>query len=129
MNPLTALLSIVILLTIVPAFYAAYFKLSARFLQYDGITWKHGFFFGVIVLGCSLLVTSTLTRLARPMPMLLPMLIGLTVNWLIGSWFFSGRKTDVGGRTLGWEKSMKLTGLALAMLGLSAALLMGIPRF
>ena len=129
MNPIFPLISVVLMLTIIPAIYGAYIKLSARLLRYQGISWKQGFVFGLIVVICSALIRVALLGFRHSLLPLVPgILAGLAANLLIGSWYFSGRGANTGGGALGWGRAAKLTGVALVMMGLTAAILVSVLK-
>jgi hypothetical protein len=128
MNPILSLVPVVVMFTLIPALYGAYIKLSMRLLRYSGITWKQGFVFGLIIVLCSALMRAAMFGIGVSLPLVPAILIGLVLNWLIGSWYFSSRADIADGGTLGWDKALKLTGLAVLMLGLTGGLLIGIAK-
>ena len=117
MNQILSLIPLLALLALIPAIYGAYIKLSARLLRHQGITWKQGFVFGLIVVICSLLGRASALLIGYSMPLVLAVVLGLLINLIIGGWFFRGRGTNADGRALGWGGAMKLTGLALCHAG------------
>ncbi|MDO9309080.1 MAG: hypothetical protein Q7V04_08455 [Deltaproteobacteria bacterium] len=129
MNPIIPIISVVLVFTLLPAIYGAYIKLSARLLRYQGISWKQGFVFGLIIVICSALIRAALLGFRHSLlPLAQGILVVLLANWLIGSWYFSGRGANTEGGALGWGRAAKLTGVALVMLGFTAAILITVPK-
>jgi len=70
-------------------------------------------------------IRAALLGFGHLLPIVPGVILGLLANWLIGSWYFSRRVVNTEGRTLGWDRALKLTGLAVLMLGLTGTLLIG----
>lgn len=122
MNLILSLIPLLVLLTIVPAIYSAFIQLSARLLRYQGITWKQGFVFGIIVLISSILINISANLIEYSLSITITYIIGVLVNLLLGGWFFSKREgIDAEGGPLGWAGAMKLTGLAFIMFSITGA--------
>ncbi len=128
MNPLFRLIPVLLMFTLIPAFYGALIKLSARILRYQAIPWKQGYAFGIILVLCSALMRTIFWVLGQSIPFVPGILLGLTVNWLVGSWYFSGKRAKSEEGKFGWSKALRLTGLAIIMVGLMAGLLIGVGR-
>lgn len=127
MNPIYLFISVLLAFTLIPAINGAYIKLSAFLLRYSGISWNQGFRFGLIVLVCNAVVRAVSSSIGQ-VPLVLGILPGLIANWLIGSWYFSGRGANTEEGVLGWARALKLTGLAVLMLGLTGTLLIGVSK-
>jgi len=128
MNSIQSLIPILTLVTLIPATYGAYIKMSARLLRQEGITWKQGFVFGLTIVIYSFLGSSISLRLGYSLPIIPGIVLGFLANMLIGGWFFSKRGTNAGGGPLGWGGAVKLTGLAFVMLVLTGAVLIGVLK-
>ena len=126
MNSIIPLISVLLMFTLIPATYGAYIILSAHLLKYPRITRKEGFIFGLLIVICSSIIRAASGLWYSP-PIIPGIMLGLFANWVIGSWFFSSRGASTEGVPLGWRRSMKLTGFGLVMLGLTVALLIGVP--
>ncbi len=126
MNPLLRLIPVLLMFTLIPALYGALIKLSARILRYQGISWKQGYTFGIILVLCSALMRAAFGGLGQSIPFVPGILLGLTANWLVGSWYFSGKCANSEEGKLGWSKALRLTGLAIIMVGLIGGLLIGV---
>ena len=127
MNSIIQLIPVLLMFTLIPATYGAYIILSAHLLKYARITRKHGFIFGLIVVIFNSIIRAASLGLEHSLPILPGITLGLFANWVIGSWFFSSRGANTEGVPLGWGRSMKLTALGLVMLGLTLAILIGVP--
>lgn len=113
-------LASLLMLLIIAALLACFVQLSARLLRRMRVSWKQTLaFIGL------LFVVAVLGRLAEPLwgssvPALLPAIVGLAINLVIGTWFFSTRATTADGQAVGRLGAFKLTALALGMMvGLS----------
>lgn len=127
MSAMARFFSVISVFVIFPAVYGALVRLSALILKYQRITWRQGFIFGLLAVICSSLIRAVLFGTGYSLPLVPGILLGLLVNWGIGSWFFSRQGADNEGGRLGWEKSVKLTGLTLVMLCILVALLVTVP--
>lgn len=127
MNPIYLFVSVLLAFTLIPAINGAYIKLSAILLRYQGVSWRQGFRFGLIVFAINAVMRAISSSIFQ-MPLVLGILLGLIANWLIGSWYFSRQTTNSEEGVLGWHKALKLTGLAVLMLGLTATLLIGVSK-
>ena len=116
MNPLLSVIPLLIILTIVPAIYGGFIRLSAKFLSYEKITWKLGFIFGLIMSILSIIWRVIFQFIGHPIPLLLSLALGLVLNLLIGGWFFANRGITVNGETIKWSGAVKLTGIAFIMI-------------
>jgi len=129
MNPIFPLISVVLVFTLIPAIYGGYIKLASKLLHYQGVTWKQGFIFGLIVVICSALIRALLLLFSHSlMPPLLGLLMGLLANWLIGSWIFSRQVSSNQKEKLGWNRAANLVGTAVLMLALTVVLLVAVPK-
>jgi len=126
MNPLLRLVPVLLMFTLIPAFYGALIKLSARILKYQTIPWKQAYAFGIILILFSALMRAAFWGLGQAIPLVPGLMLGLTANWLVGSWYFSGKCANSEEEKLGWEKALKLTGLAIIMVGLIGGILIGV---
>jgi len=100
------------MMLLVPAFYGIIIKFSARLLRSKEITWKKGFFFGIIILILNAILSIVANSMGYPPPFVIGILFGFIVNLVIGFWFFSTRGKSADGQLLGWGGAIKLTGIS-----------------
>lgn len=116
------------MVVIVPSIYGGYIKLSALILGYRRITWMQGFVYGLAMVLCSFVIRAASLAVGHPLPMAAGIASGLIANLFIGAWFFSSRGACAEGEPIGFGRAIRLSGLALIMMGITVALLMNIPK-
>jgi hypothetical protein len=98
--------------------YAGFVKLAAHLLRYK-VSWKSGFLFAVIAI--VLVIFDHVLAFQRPVAIrIVHAVVLLLVLVILGSWFFSARGMNRSGTILGWGGSVRLIGLAFAMMVLVA---------
>jgi len=107
------------------AVLGAIWKLAARILRYDGVTWPLAFLVGVTIVGVNTFCRSMLTFNGITLPPYLVWTVGPAVPVFVGAWCFHDRATRADGIPLGWPGALKLSGLALALFMLSGLVLFG----
>jgi len=99
--------------------YAGFVKLAARLLRFT-VSWGSSFFFAII--GLAILLFDHVLAFRQPMAIRIGHAVALLVVLLIlGSWFFKQRGINRNGAVLGWSGSIRLIGLALAMMIVAGA--------
>ena len=128
MNSPLAFIPLLTLLLIVPSIYGLIIKLSARILKNDGVTWKSGFLFGLIVIIILLLVRVVLHFSGLSMPVILAFAVSLIINLLVGGWFFSEKAKNSTGENVGWIGGIKLSGISYGILAVIGIILTIVPK-
>lgn len=112
MNLNIVTISVLIELLLAPVVYGIFVKLAALLLRCQGLSWKDGFKFGLIMVVSNSLFALGLGHL----PFFMNFLVGLVVNWLIGSWYLSSRNVRAKGGVIGWWSALLLTGITFVMM-------------
>lgn len=128
MKSVLMLVPLLVLLTVIPAICGAYIKLSALLLRQEGIIWKQGFVWGLLLMFCSLVVRAATVLSGHPTSLAPGIVLGFVINVLIGGWFFNSRGSNGQGGTLGWGGAVKLAGLAFVMLAFTGVALLFVSR-
>ncbi|SKA19526.1 hypothetical protein SAMN02745119_03074 [Trichlorobacter thiogenes] len=128
MNPAMAIVSVVLMFTLIPIIYAAYIKLSAKLLHINGISWGQGFTFGIIMILGNAILRAIFKGLALALPVALGIAVTLIVHLTLGTLYFRNKKCNSEMLPLGWQNAIKLSGLALAMLALTFGVVVGILK-
>lgn len=119
MNTIQSLVPLLVLITLIPAVYAAYIKASARLLRYQGITWKQSFAFGLIIIICGLSLRAATFFTGYSIQSNLSFLLGLPIHILLGGWFFSKRGSKPSKESLGWGGAILLTSIAVFLISIT----------
>jgi hypothetical protein len=108
--------------------YAAFFKLSARILNYRNLRWSSCFGFTATLL----VVPVTIRLLEMSQPMLSGSVVisavGLVTTLMWGSFFFNSRATR-GTEKIGWSGGFKLSILSFGLLAATGILLATVLQF
>jgi len=105
---------LIIMLTLMPAIYGGYIKLSSHLLRYQQVTWMQGFIFGIAMIVLDLFIRVPSLFIWNSPPIMFETVLGLVITLAGGSWFFSTRAKDANGQAVGWRGGLLLTGLAVA---------------
>jgi len=116
------------LLVLVPIIYAAFVKLSARILRFQGVSFKAGFVFGFAMTVFSLIIRGITFFLGYSPPIVFAVVLAFAVNLFPGGWFFSRRGFTHDSQPLGWRGGIQLAGLTFVLLGVIAALFLAVFR-
>ena len=107
---------------------ACFWKLAARILRYQGVTWPIAFLVGatlVLAAGVVRGVATTLATHGFRLPVWLALLIGPAITIGIGAWCVHDRATRPTGESLDWPGALKLSGLAMVLYLVPVAVLLG----
>jgi hypothetical protein len=116
------------LVVLVPIIYAAFVRLSARILRFQGVSFKAGFGFGFAMTVFSLLIRAVTFFFGYPLPIVFAVALALAVNLIGGGWFFSGCGLTHDRHPLGWHEGVQLSGLTFVLLGVIGALFVSVFR-
>jgi hypothetical protein len=120
---MTAVLYVLPLATTL-ALYAAYIKLSARLLRCK-VSWKYGFLFVLLLIFVAFVGQTVSFMSGWSLPPATAMVFGITMQTLLGGWFFSKRATDDNGRLLGWTRAIYLSLLTALFMAATIAVPFG----
>ena len=121
MSPVFQWLPLVIMLVL----YAAFFRLAARVMRTTRVGWSYAFQFAGLVFLMTIAGNSLTSMQAGELPLLLGALLGISLHLLLGAWFFRERALGSDGQPVGWLGGAKLTAVALGLLLLTTAVLVG----
>ena len=128
MQQVLSFVPLLFLVVLVPIIYAAFVRLSARILRFQGVSFKAGFGFGFAMTVFSLLVRAITFFLGYSLPIVFAVVLALAVNLIAGGWFFSRRGFTHDSQPLGWRGGMQLAGLTFVLLGIIGALFVTVFR-
>lgn len=105
---------------------ALFWRLAARILRYNGVTWPMAFLVAATIVSAIGFIRGVLTALGFGAPMPVAIALGPTVPIALGAWCFHDRATRPDGEPLNWSGAFKLSGLAFALYAVSALLLVAV---
>lgn len=107
---------------------ACFWKLAARILRYQGVTWPMAFLVAAaLVFAAGFLrgVTGTLATYGFRLPLWLAFLVGPAITIALGALCVHDRAARPTGESLDWPGALKLSGLAMALYLVPVVLLLG----
>ena len=113
-------------LAIVIGALASFWKLAARILRYNGVTWPMAFLVAATLVVAVGFVRGVLAVAGVTAPMHVGVALTAPLPIALGAWCFHGRATRPDGTPLDWLSAFKLSGLAIALYALSALLLVAL---
>ncbi len=122
MQILISFIPLLVMLTML----AAYAKLAARIFRRTSLSWLNSFLFAFLLGVLTIAGRATSIAFDYSLPLALGLSVGLTINLLLGGWFFGARAADAQGQLLGWGRGMVLSVIMFGLLAASGAALMGV---
>lgn len=117
--PLIVLAGLYVLLCVV---FAAFVKLSARFLGGIVVSWKHSFIFALVMALLTLFGRTMAVAGGSSIPLALDLAFSFALCLILGGWYFGTRGIDKNGQPLGWVGGMRLSAVAFVLLVLIDAI-------
>ncbi len=122
MQILISFIPLLVMLTLL----AAYAKLAARIFRRTSLSWLNSFLFALLLGVLTIAGRATSIAFDYSLPLALGLSVGLTINLLLGGWFFGARATDTQGQLLGWGRGMALSAIMFVLLAATGVALMGV---
>jgi len=119
---------LVIYFTIVPLLFSLCIRLAVRLLGHSKVPWKNRILFGFLLALIALATRATLLATGQPLPLSITLILALTLQIALGSWFFRARATDVAGQALGWDGAAELSAVTSAFWAATVFVLMGLSQ-
>jgi hypothetical protein len=107
---------------------ACFWKLAARMLRYQGVTWPIAFLVGATLVFAAVFtrgMASTLATHGFRLPTWLALIVGPALTIGIGAWCVHDRATRPTGEPLDWPGALQLSGLAMVLYLLPVVVLLG----